>query len=89
MGLGIRSRPTTPLLTPKELEELGVAQVTYPRMLSTAVLKGMMNAMQVFKEEVVAANKVVDRPDLQVSFDELNALMGLKDLDELERSFAS
>jgi len=89
MGLGIRSRPTTPLLTPKQLEEMGVAQVSYPRLLTTAALKGMMNAMQVFKDEVVDKHNVVDRPDLLTSFDELNDLMGYEELEELERRFAA
>lgn len=89
MGLGIRSRPTTPLLSPRQLEEMGVAQVSYPRLLSTAAVKGMMNAMQVFMDEVVAKNHVVDRPDLLVSFDELNELMGLGTLEALEKRFAS
>ena len=89
MGLGIRSRPTTPLLSPKQLEEMGVAQISYPRLLSTAAVKGMMNAIEVFKEEVVEKNHVVDRPDLLVSFNELNELMGLDDLEELEKQFAS
>ena len=31
--------------------------------------------------------RVVDRPDLLVSFDELNDLMGMKRLDELEKKF--
>ena len=89
MGLGIRSRPTTPLLSPKQLEEMGVAQISYPRLLSTAALKGMMNAIQVFKDEVMEKNNVVDRPDLVASFGELNELMGLDLLDELEKRFAS
>ncbi len=88
MGLGIRSRPTTPLLSPKQLEELGVAQVTYPRLLTTAAVKGMMNAMQVFMDEVVEKNNVVDRSDLSVSFGELNTLMGLDLLEEIENRFS-
>jgi 2-methylisocitrate lyase-like PEP mutase family enzyme len=88
MGLGIRSRPTTPLVTPRQLEEMGVAQVSYPRLLSTAALRGMMNAMQVFKDEVLDQNKVVDRPDLATSFDELNELMGYELIEDLERRFA-
>lgn len=87
MGLGIRSRPTTPLLSPRQLEEMGVAQVSYPRLLSTAALKGMINAIQVFKDEVVENGTVVDRPDLVVSFDEINELMGLGDLEALEQQF--
>ena len=89
MGLGIRSRPTTPLLSPRQLEEMGVAQITYPRLLSTAALKGMMNAMQVFTDEVVEKNNVVDRPDLVVSFGEINEPMGLDELDALEKQFTS
>ena len=87
MGLGMRSRATTPLMSPKELQDLGVGGVSYPRILSTAALKGMQNAMAVFKEEVVKHNRVFDRPDLLASFDELNDLMGMQRLDELEKKF--
>ena len=48
----------------------------------------MKYAMDVSKSELIAKNRVVDRPDLLASFDELNDLMGLKQLDELERKFA-
>ena len=89
MGLGIRSRSTTPLLTPKQLEEMGVAQVSYPPLLTTAALRGMLNAMQVLKDEVIEKNRVVDRADLLASFDELNELMGFDTLDELEQRFAA
>lgn len=88
MGLGMRTRNTTPLMSPKELQDLGVAAVTYPRLLSTAALKGMMNAMAVFQEEIVGHNRVIERDDLQVSFGELNDLMGMKTLDDIERRFS-
>jgi len=87
MGLGMRSRKTTPLMSPKALQDLGVAAVSYPRLLSTAALKGMMNAMAVFKEEVLLNNRVIERTDLQVGFEELNDLMGMKELDEIERRY--
>lgn len=87
MGLGMRSRNTTPLMSPKELQDLGVGGVSYPRLLSTAALKGMMNALAVFQEEVVRHNRVIDRPDLLASFDELNDLMGMRQLDDLEKRF--
>jgi len=87
MGMGMRSRNTTPLMTPKELETAGVAVVSYPRMLTTAAMRGMMNALEVFTSEVVGKNKLVDRSDLQVSFEEGNELMGMSELDELERRF--
>lgn len=89
MGLGIRSRDTTPLLSPKQLEEMGVAQVSYPRLLSTAALKGMLNAMGVFMDEVIEKNHVVDRPDLLASFEELNTLMGYDLLESIEKQFSA
>jgi hypothetical protein len=52
-----------------------------------AALRGMMNALAVFKDEVVGQNKVVDRTDLQVGFEELNDLMGMKFLDQLEEKY--
>jgi 2-methylisocitrate lyase-like PEP mutase family enzyme len=87
MGLGIRARKTTPLIPPKDLEKLGVAQISYPRLLSAAALKGMLNALDVFKSDVLQSNKSVDRPDLSVTFEELNDLMGMRVLDELERRY--
>ena len=89
MGLGIRSRPTTPLIAPQGLQAMGVAQISYPRLFTAAALKGMMNAMQVFKEELVGKNQVVDRPDLLASFGEINDLMGLPELEALEKRFTA
>jgi len=88
MGLGMRTRKTTPLMTPKQLQDIGVAVVSYPRLLTTAALMGMMNAMKVFKNEVMDKHHLVERTDLQVSFEELNDLMGMKELDEIERRYA-
>ena len=87
MGLGLRSRNTTPLMTPKELEAVGVKVVSYPRMLSTAALRGMMNAMEVYKTDVMGKNLTVNRPDLCAGFEELNELMGMKGLDDIETRF--
>lgn len=87
MGLGLRSRRTTPLLTPARLQELGVAQVSYPRLLSAASLRGMLNAMQVFKDEVLEQKRVVDREDLAFSFEDICELMGLQVIEQLEESF--
>jgi 2-methylisocitrate lyase-like PEP mutase family enzyme len=88
MGLGIRARKTTPLIAPKELEKLGVAQISYPRLLSAASMRGMLNALDVFKSEVIGQNRNVDRPDLSVTFEELNDMMGVSVLDELERRYS-
>ena len=87
MGLGMRSRKTTPLMSPKQLQDIGVGGVSYPRLLTTAALRGMMNALEVFQTEVVGKNTVVDRTDLQVGFEELNDLMGMKVLDEMEAKY--
>lgn len=86
MGLGLMERGTTPLLTPKQLQALGAATVSYARMLSTAALRGMMNALEAFAP-TITADQPTFRPDLLVSFKELNELMGSKILDAIEDKF--
>jgi len=88
MGLGLMERGTTPLLTPKQLQALGAATVSYARMLSTAALRGMMNALEAFAP-TINADQPTFRPDLLVSFRELNELMGSKVLDAIEDKFIS
>ena len=88
MGFGIRRRATTPLLSARQLQDLGVALAEYPRMLTSAALRGMMNAMEAFARSV-ETGEVVDRPDLTVSFEELNDLMGFSFLTDLERRHLS
>jgi 2-methylisocitrate lyase-like PEP mutase family enzyme len=88
MGLGLMERGTTPLLTPKQLQALGAATVSYARMLSTAALRGMMNALEAFAP-TIDADQPTFRPDLLVSFKELNELMGSKILDAIEDKFIS
>jgi 2-methylisocitrate lyase-like PEP mutase family enzyme len=83
MGFGIRQRPTTPLLSARQLEDLGVKAVSYPRMLTSAALQGMKNAMAVLMQSI-QDGQVHDRPDLLVSFDELNSLMGLPTIKGME-----
>lgn len=86
MGLGVRSRPTTPLITPRKLQEVGVAVVEYSRLLSSSALKGMFNAVTALRE-TFNLDEAVDRPDLAVTFAEMNALMDLDGIRALERSF--
>jgi 2-methylisocitrate lyase-like PEP mutase family enzyme len=86
MGFGLIERGTTPLLTPRQLQALGVSSVSYPRLLTSAALRGMMNALAAFADTVMA-DTPVQRPDLLVPFDELNRLMGLEQLHELENRF--
>jgi 2-methylisocitrate lyase-like PEP mutase family enzyme len=86
MGFGIRQRSTTPLLSAAQLQELGVAVAIYPRLLTAAAIQGMNNAMTAFKE-MLTTGKPVDRPDLLVSFEELNGLLGMDELQRLEQRY--
>lgn len=86
MGFGIRSRPTTPLISPRELQDLGVAVVGYPRLVTGAAIQGMKNALAVLQRSV-AEERVIERPDLAVSFQELNELMGFATIRDMEQRF--
>jgi 2-methylisocitrate lyase-like PEP mutase family enzyme len=86
MGFGIRQRNTTPLRTAQQLQDMGVAAVTYPRMLSAAAMTGMKHALDALLA-AAGGHTPVDRPDLAVSFEEINDLMGLAQLRGLEERF--
>lgn len=86
MGIGIRERPTTPLIAAKVLEEAGVAMVAYPRLLSACAIQGMQKGVAVLWQSI-ADGKVIDAPELAISFAELSRLMGLPFIEELERRF--
>ncbi len=86
MGFGIRSRPTTPLISAKELESMGVAMVTYPRLIFCSAVAGMRKALEVLKESV-EKGQVIERPDLVASFEEITELMGVPQIMELEKKF--
>jgi 2-methylisocitrate lyase-like PEP mutase family enzyme len=86
MGFGLRQRATTPLLSGKQLQDLGVAVVIYPRLLTAAALQGMKNAVGALKEGL-RAEKVIERPDLLASFEELNELVGVKELERIEKLY--
>ena len=88
MGFGIRQRPTTPLLSTKQLEDMGVKAVSFPRLLTAAAIQGMKNALAVLGRSI-EEGRAIDRPDLLVSFDELNDLMGIREIRALERSFVA
>lgn len=88
MGFGIRQRPTTPLLSARQLEDMGVRVVTYPRLLTSAAIQGMKNALSVLGQSL-DEGRVIDRPDLLVHFDELNDLMGMSKIKELEQRFVT
>jgi 2-methylisocitrate lyase-like PEP mutase family enzyme len=86
MGFGIRQRSTTPLLSAKQLQDLGVAAVIYPRMLTACALRGMQRGLAFLKESL-DTGKVVDRPEALVSFEELHEIMGIEDVEALEQRF--
>jgi 2-methylisocitrate lyase-like PEP mutase family enzyme len=86
MGFGIRARPTTPLISPGRLEELGVRAAIYPRLLTSAALTGMRRGLAALLE-TAESGIVSDRPDLCFSFDELNDLMGLREMQALEERY--
>jgi 2-methylisocitrate lyase-like PEP mutase family enzyme len=86
MGFGIRQRSTTPLLSAAQLQELGVAVVIYPRLLTACALRGMQRGLAFLKESLDTGN-VVDRPEALVSFEELHEIMGIADVEALEQRF--
>lgn len=86
MGFGIRSRSTTPLLSAKQLEDLGVRAVIYPRLLTSCAVQGMKNGLAAL-QQTLETGVVVDRPDLAVSFEEINGLTGHDYLQNLESRF--
>ena len=86
MGFGIRQRSTTPLLSAKQLQDLGVAVVIYPRLLTACALMGMHNGLELLQQSV-DTGKVVDRPDVLVSFEELHDIMGMHEIEEMEQRF--
>ncbi|HVO88261.1 MAG TPA: oxaloacetate decarboxylase [Casimicrobiaceae bacterium] len=86
MGFGIRQRSTTPLLSAKQLQDLGVAAVIYPRLLTACALRGMQRGLQHLRESL-DSGRVVDRPDALVSFEELHDIMGIDEVQELEQRF--
>ena len=75
-------------MSARQLEDMGVKAVSYPRMLTSAAIQGMKNALSVFQQSI-EEGRVIDRPDLLVPFDELNDLMGLPKLKELEQRFVA
>jgi 2-methylisocitrate lyase-like PEP mutase family enzyme len=88
MGFGLIERGTTPLLTPRQLQDLGVAAVSYSRLLTSSALRGMMNALDAFAE-TVDAPVPRQRPELMLPFGKLNELMGLNTLEDLEKRWTS
>ncbi len=86
MGFGIRSRPTTPLISIKRLQEIGVARVSFARMLPAAAIASMTKALELLKDSA-ETGVVHDRPDLLASIEDITDLMGYEFIDKLESEF--
>jgi 2-methylisocitrate lyase-like PEP mutase family enzyme len=86
MGFGIRQRSTTPLLSAKQLQDLGVSVVIYPRLLTACALMGMRRGLELLQQSL-DSGKVVDRPDALVSFEELHDIMGMHEIEDMEQRF--
>jgi len=83
MGFGLRSRPTTPIVPVRRLARIGVARVSYSRMLTAAAIAGMKHALEAFRDRL-DSDKQTERPDLLASMDEITELMGYAQINELE-----
>lgn len=86
MGLAIKQRTTTPLISFNELEKIGVARVTFPRMTNAAALVGMRNALNVVIKSI-DCKEIVERPDLVSGFDEITDLMDFQSYIDLEQKY--
>ena len=88
MGFGIRRRATTPLMSVQALRSLHVSVIDVPRILTAAGIRGMTNALDTFGESI-QTGAVTDRPDLLVSFEELNDLVGFGEIQDLEQRYST
>ena len=86
MGFGIRSRPTTPLISVRRLQEIGVARASYARMLPAAAIMGMTRALELFRDSI-ETGAVPDRPDMLAGIEDITDLMGYPFIDKLEAEF--
>lgn len=87
MGFGLRSRGTTPLLSPAELQDCGASIAIYARLLSSAAVQGMSLALDAMTEQV-RTGVVVERPDLCATFDQVEGLVGLDEANALDARYA-
>ena len=88
MGFGIRRRATTPLISPMRLAELGVRVVIYPRLLTSCAIKGMQNGLDAL-QQAISSKEPIERPELLLSFEALNTVVGFDEFQALERKLLS
>lgn len=87
MGYAIRKRPTTPLFSISELEDMGVAFVSVPRLITGAALRGMQDALETLKE-AAETGELIERPEQTVGFEEYTELLGLSEYNKMEEKYA-
>lgn len=83
MGMGLRGRPTTPLVSVRRLQEIGVARVSYSRMLTAAAIRGMKLALQAFRDHL-ELDSPPERPELVAGIEEITEIMGYSFVNALE-----
>ena len=88
MGFGIRTRTTTPLISAKRMEAIGVGAVIYPRLLTGGAVVGMTRALDGL-QEAIASEDVIEMPELVASFEEILDLTKYDFLTSLEQKYAT
>jgi len=86
MGFGLRGRATTPLISVKRLQAIGVTRVSYSRLLTSAAVRGMMNALSAFRDGL-DSEEATERPDLVAEITDITDLMGYARITALESEF--
>ncbi|MDI3533647.1 MAG: methylisocitrate lyase [Thermosediminibacterales bacterium] len=75
----------TPIATIKQLQEWGAARVSIPVTAIFAAAKGIEKAMQIIMEEGVSPT--VNHPEMVMTFKEFTDLVGLPEINELEKKY--
>jgi len=88
MGFGLRTRSTTPLISSKRMQAIGVGAVIYPRLLTGAAVVGMTRALEGL-QEAMASEEVIEKPELVASFEEILDLTKYDFLTGLEQKYAT
>lgn len=88
MGFGLRTRSTTPLISAKRLEAIGVGAVIYPRLLTGAAIVGMTRALEGL-QTAMASEEVIEKPELVASFEDILDLTKFEFLTGLEKNYAT
>lgn len=88
MGFGIRDRESTPLIPAKQLEDMGVDAVIYPRLPTAAAAMGMKQAFTAL-QEAIKTPEPMEKPEFVMDWHEYTELIGQPEMDELEKRFES